>query len=256
MMKALCYLQGITMKPITQCVLLLDQASAWAQTYAGAYKQLRVQPLSFESLLQGDTPEQGLRHLATNMLYYDLAIVVVSPSNVAWVRSQLYYARPYLRTPVLALVKDLQPIAIQDVLDVGAVDFIMDYRFISEFSIRVKILQQRLHKRVSRTESAPEETLSLHAEAHEPSSLEAYTAALATRYAVHCQPFQQAKNTVIQRFEKAYIRAILVRNQGNITRAARSAQKHRRSFWELMRKHNIDAEIYRVSACPEQLSIR
>lgn len=245
------------MKPINECVLLLDQDSAWAQTFAGNYKQLRVHALSFESLLQGATAEQGLRHLATNLLYYDLAIVVVSPNNVAWVRSQLYYARRYLRTPVLALVKDLQPIAIQDVLDVGAVDFIMDYRFNTEFLIRVKILQQRLHKLLNRPEQAPpEESLPLHTETHEPSSLEAYTAALATRYAMHSQPFQQAKKTVVQRFEKAYIRAILVRNQGNITRAARSAQKHRRSFWELMRKHNIDAEIYRVSACPEQLSIR
>lgn len=243
------------MKPISQCVLLIDQASAWAQSYAGTYKQLQVHTLSFEPLLQGDTPEQGLRHWATNLLYYDLAIVVVCPRNLAWVRSQLHYARAYLRTPVLALVKDLQPVAIQDMLDAGAADFIMDHRFATEFAIRVKILQQRLQKSFSSLSTVPQrEPSSL--EAQEPTSLEAYTAALATRYAVHSQPFQQAKNTVIQRFEKAYIRAALVRNQGNITRAARCAQKHRRSFWELMRKHNIDAEIYRMPACPEQPSIR
>ncbi len=243
------------MKPISQCVLLIDQASLWAQAYAGTYKPFQVFSLSFEPLLQGDTPEQGLRHWATNLLYYDLAIIVVSPSNLAWVRSQLHYARAYLRTPILALVKDLKPVAIQDLLDAGAADFIMDHRFATEFPIRVKILQQRLQKSVNRSQTV-QEISSPVLEAHETSSLEAYTTALATRYAVHSQPFQQAKNTVIQRFEKAYIRAALVRNQGNITRAARCSQKHRRSFWELMRKHNIDAEIYRMPACPEQLSIR
>lgn len=243
------------MKPISQCVLLIDRASLWAQSYTGTYKHLQVYSQSFESLLQGDTPAQGLRHWATNLLYYDLALVVVSPSNLAWVRSQLHYARAYLRTPILAIIKDLQPAAIQDLLDVGAIDFILDSRFATEFPIRVKILQQRLHKLQSSSHVTSDETAA-STEIQEPSSLEAYTAALATRYAAHSQPFQQAKNTVIQRFEKAYIRAALVRNQGNITRAARCAQKHRRSFWELMRKHNIDAEIYRMPACPEQSSIR
>lgn len=235
------------MKPISQCVLLIDRASLWAQCYAGVYKDFRVYTQSFESLLQGSTHEQGLRHWATNLLYYELAVVVVCSSNLAWVRSQLHYARPYLRTPVLAIVKDIQPAAIQDLLDVGVTDFISDSLVATELPIRVKILQQRLQKSQSSTYTQPDTPVL--SEAQEPSSLEAYTTALATRYATQSQPFQQAKHTVIQRFEKAYIRAALVRSHGNITQAARCAQKHRRSFWELMRKHNIDAEIYRMPAC-------
>lgn len=252
------------MKTITRTVLLIDQHSQWALIYAGAYKNIRVQTQPFESLLIGDSIEQGLRHWAVNLLQYDLALVAVNPSNLAWVRSQLHYARSYLRTPIVAVVQNLQPIAIQDILDAGAADFVMDHNLITELPIRVKLLQQRLPKSfgydlqplvpvVADNTKAKTEALLLKEDAN---SLDVYTAAVASSYAVHGQSFQQAKNSVVQRFEKAYIRTALVRNQGNITRAARTAQKHRRSFWELMRKHNIDADIYRVSACPDQLSIR
>ena len=37
-------------------------------------------------------------------------------------------------------------------------------------------------------------------------------------------------------------------HQGNISRAARAADKNRRAFWELIRKHGIDAQSFR----PEQ----
>lgn len=251
------------MQSITRTVLLIDQSSQWALGFAGAYKNIRVQTRAFEPLLTGDSVEQGLRQWAVSLLNYDLALVAVSPTNLSWIRSQLHYARSYLNTPILAVVKNLQPIAIQDVLDAGAADFIIDHNFITELPIRVKLLQQRFKKSL-RYESQPLVTQLEAAESIEnqlllkedASSLDAYTAAVASRYASKGHPFQQAKNSVVQRFETAYIRAALVRNQGNITRAARTAQKHRRSFWELMRKHNIDADIYRVSACPHQLSIR
>ncbi len=244
------------MQSITRTVLLIDQQSQWALAYAGAYRNVRVQTRPFELLLTGDSLEQGLRQWALSLLNYDLALIAVSPENLSWIRSQLHYARSYLNTPVLAIVKNLQPIAIQDVLDAGAVDFIIDHNLITELPIRVKLLQQRL-KKEQRYRSEPLATELKVAERLESgASLDAYTAAVASSYVSHSQPFQQAKNSVVQRFETAYIRAALVRNQGNITRAARTAQKHRRSFWELMRKHNIDAEIYRVSACPDQPSVR
>lgn len=246
------------MNTVKNVVLLIDQQSQWAQVYAGTYKNVNVHTLPFESLLIGDSADQGLRHWALSLLHYDLALVVVSPTNLSWVRSQLHHARRYLRTPILAIVQNLKPIAIQDVIDAGADDFITDQNLKTELPIRVKLLLQRLQKKLNHGSSSIISTAEQNALTDEylvsesSAPLDAYTAAVATRYATHSQPFQQAKNTVVQRFEKAYIRAILVRNQGNITRAARAANKHRRSFWELMRKHNIDADVYRVSACPDQ----
>ena len=51
--------------------------------------------------------------------------------------------------------------------------------------------------------------------------------------------FRNAKAHVVRRFEREYIEDLLARCNGNITTAAREAGKHRRAFFELMRKHGI-----------------
>jgi len=68
----------------------------------------------------------------------------------------------------------------------------------------------------------------------------------ATRCALQDEPFKQAKGRVVEGFEKAYLSAALDRYSGNIAQAARAAQKHRRAFWELVRKHHIDLTQYRA----------
>ena len=64
----------------------------------------------------------------------------------------------------------------------------------------------------------------------------------------HPESFQAAKAKVITQFERAYIHGLLGTYQGNITKAAEAAQKNRRAFWQLMRKHQIDAQSFRFSA--------
>ena len=59
------------------------------------------------------------------------------------------------------------------------------------------------------------------------------------------QTFQQAKAQMIDEFEKAYIQRLLAAHDGNITRAAASAQKNRRAFWQLIRKHHINARNFK-----------
>jgi transcriptional regulator with PAS, ATPase and Fis domain len=51
--------------------------------------------------------------------------------------------------------------------------------------------------------------------------------------------FQQAKAKAVAQFEQTYIRGLLTAYHGNITHAARAAQKNRRAFWHLIRKHRI-----------------
>jgi DNA-binding NtrC family response regulator len=58
--------------------------------------------------------------------------------------------------------------------------------------------------------------------------------------------FRESKARLIERFEKEYIEQALEHAQGNIAMAARASNKHRRAFWALMRKYDIDAEQYRV----------
>jgi DNA-binding NtrC family response regulator len=51
--------------------------------------------------------------------------------------------------------------------------------------------------------------------------------------------FQQAKSTIVAEFERQYLERALDAAGGNIARAARTAGKPRRAFFELMRKHGI-----------------
>jgi transcriptional regulator with PAS, ATPase and Fis domain len=55
------------------------------------------------------------------------------------------------------------------------------------------------------------------------------------------ESFRQMKARAVAQFEKACIQALLLAHEGNITRAAKAAQKNRRAFFELIRKHRIDA---------------
>lgn len=59
------------------------------------------------------------------------------------------------------------------------------------------------------------------------------------------EPFKEAKARAVERFERLYIERMLLLNTGNIARAAKAASKNRRAFWELLRKHHIDASRYR-----------
>lgn len=52
--------------------------------------------------------------------------------------------------------------------------------------------------------------------------------------------FKDLKSDVIERFETSYIKSLLIKHDGNVTKAATAAQKNRRAFWQLMKKYNID----------------
>lgn len=60
------------------------------------------------------------------------------------------------------------------------------------------------------------------------------------------EPFRRAKARAIERFERNYIEQLLSDHQGNISRAARAASKNRRAFWQLIRKHRIEADRFRT----------
>ena len=59
--------------------------------------------------------------------------------------------------------------------------------------------------------------------------------------------FQQAKAKIIEQFEREYIQRLLVSCNGNISRAAQAARKNRRAFWELIRKHHINVQKFKLS---------
>jgi len=58
-------------------------------------------------------------------------------------------------------------------------------------------------------------------------------------YANGSSSFRRMKSTIVAEFERKYLEDALAAADGNIARAARSAGKPRRAFFELMRKHGI-----------------
>jgi DNA-binding NtrC family response regulator len=59
------------------------------------------------------------------------------------------------------------------------------------------------------------------------------------------EPFHTLKARVVGSFERQYIQTLLASHHGNVAAAARAAGKHRRAFFELMRKHQISADAFR-----------
>jgi DNA-binding NtrC family response regulator len=62
------------------------------------------------------------------------------------------------------------------------------------------------------------------------------------------ESFQEAKNRMVEQFEKTYIKGLLLSNHCNISRSAKAAQKNRRAFWELIRKHHISVPMLKSKA--------
>lgn len=59
--------------------------------------------------------------------------------------------------------------------------------------------------------------------------------------------FSEMKANVIAQFEMNYVESLLLVYKGNITRAAQAAQKERRTFWGLIRKHKINVQKFKVN---------
>lgn len=57
--------------------------------------------------------------------------------------------------------------------------------------------------------------------------------------------FKETKARMVNEFERDYLLMLLMAHDGNITRAANEAQKDRRAFVQLIRKHNIHAEEFK-----------
>jgi DNA-binding NtrC family response regulator len=60
------------------------------------------------------------------------------------------------------------------------------------------------------------------------------------------ESFRAAKQRVVASFERGFVERLLVAHGGNVTQAAFAARKNRRAFFQLMRKHRIEAACYRA----------
>ncbi len=64
---------------------------------------------------------------------------------------------------------------------------------------------------------------------------------------VYQLPYRQAKEEVIGPFTSAYLRHCLTNSKGNVSAAAKASGMERQAFQRLMRRHQIDADIFRTA---------
>ncbi|HEY9281159.1 MAG TPA: hypothetical protein VIP51_13885 [Eoetvoesiella sp.] len=246
--------------------------SHWLGSHAGG--RLHIQSLAPGSDI---TQPDSCHDLAASVMLlrrFDVCLLPVSEANLGWVRTTLSAAQGVLKTPVLALVHQLKAAALNDLYGLGLADFVRDPLCPEELRVRVerildtgryslRDINPAFQAVASLKETLPQYPVSgtltdvsesaLYANILQRSGLEleAFAVASASRCATSKESFRVAKSRVIERFERAYITAALGRHSGNIAMAARAAQKHRRAFWALMRKHQIDAAPYRSESPPK-----
>lgn len=224
--------------------------------------------------LEVDVAQPGSSHILAGadmtLRRFDACLITVSERNLAWVRTSLLAARGRVRTPVIALAHRLRAAALNDLYTLGLADFVRGPVCVEELRARVERQLDSPRQLFRATAGADglgesprgygdiapapttEESLCSNILNRSGMELEAFAAATASRCATSRESFKAAKSQVIERFERAYIAAALGRHSGNIAMAARAAQKHRRAFWALMRKHQIDAAPYRAESSPDR----
>jgi len=223
--------------PANCCNTWLD---AWVARSTAAESHLRLYRHELACDAHGQVSVESLRNAGLPLCSYDAALLPVDYGNLSWVRTALAVNRQsqpqHLPVLLLALVHDLQAAAIQDLLDLGVTDFVRDDADLGDVRVRATRLV------TMRSSSYRNRAAAASATPTTPPDVSAspWSASVTTH-----ETFGAAKRRVIANFERHYLIRILMRHAGNISMAARAAQKHRRAFWELLRKHQINAETYR-----------
>ncbi|WP_046806628.1 MULTISPECIES: helix-turn-helix domain-containing protein [Achromobacter] len=214
------------------------------------------------------TPDvQVLARMAVSLRRYDSCVLPVAPSSVAWARTALSMAGANLTTPLLLLMDDMKAPAIEDLLGLGATDFMAQPACLESMRVRLGRLRRPVAGRPppwSQRGAAEVQEPAAYYQARgdgagvpphaprprvAPDVLEQGLANLRDprRLPAH-EAFRLAKSRVVAGFERDYIHHALSRHGGNVAQAARASAKHRRAFWALMRKHGIDAAPFRQAA--------
>ena len=178
----------------------------------------------------------SLRDAALALRRFGVCLMPVTPLTLGWTRLALANALGSLHTPVLGLARDLQAAGLQDLLGLGMRDFLRDPATDDDLKVR---LRQCTWTRGTAQRTPVADLTTSTANVEEAESVPQRSRLTAD------EPFRAAKARIVTEFERRYLKTMLRHHQGNISKAARAADKNRRAFWQLMRKHEIAAEPFR-----------
>jgi hypothetical protein len=263
------------------CAVLITPAHTswareWVDRHGGQLGRLRLYVQDISSVL---LPHRGGPGPASAnpvvMRRFDGCLLPVSRASLSWTRTLLVGLNAKPCVPLIALLFDITAPATLDLLSLGITDFVRDP--VCPDELRARLLHSKRQTRASALAKGAAGSAGLWAGANALSpakdaterrrrpadrtidlldrpgmlglTVRAPGAADDAEYLdVRSidEPFRQAKARVVAGFERAYLRGALYRHSGNVARAARAACKHRRAFWALMRKHQIDAAHFRL----------
>ncbi|NEN75698.1 hypothetical protein F9B74_05075 [Pelistega sp. NLN82] len=202
-----------------------------------------------------------INDLAVFFERYDCLIIPVVQESLVWTRIMLSQLQQVPQIPFVVLAHHIQPVAFLDLVGLGVSDFLLDNDNIALAHVRLRnqvyrYNQQRIYSpyniasssvqdfsKMQITQGKSIKALSRYAMTKKRKSI---LAMLTVEQSVQYQDsFREAKMKVVEDFEKRYIAYSLAQSKGNICAAAQFANKNRRAFWELMRKHNIKAEDFK-----------
>lgn len=191
--------------------------------------------------------EKEFRPLGAQKSYHvDVRVIAASNSNLedavkqGRFRSDLYFRLNVigLQLPPLRQRKDDIPLLAQHFVGKYAADFDARARHLSAAAVQ-KLMLYDWPGNVRELENVVARSVALSCQPLlGPDDIE-----LAVQSAPDSdESFQSLKARMIAQFECGYIQALLRTHDGNITKAARAAGKHRRAFWEIMRKYRITVQ--------------
>ncbi|UOD50238.1 helix-turn-helix domain-containing protein [Orrella daihaiensis] len=191
---------------------------------------------------------QVLANAVVDLRRYDALLITVSLDTLVWTRRCLAALPKTPVVPIIGMLEGLQSGAMIDLLELGMADFVQPAVCPHEFRARLIAVVCR----APRYFPLREPTVGIAPTLIDPRNPACTDPRIrpeppAERLAVShlawpTVPFQENKQRIIALFEKQYLMLTLRRANGNITQAARLAQKDRRSYWELMRRHNITSD--------------
>lgn len=195
----------------------------------------------------------ALMRAAPALQRFDVCLLPVMPSTLAWTRVALACGRQALPVPLLVLARCLTAPALRDLLSLGASDFLHEAAGAEELKARIT---QWAGKRPSLAEPRPGAVgRSGYANLDgAPGRVPPPAFALTLRQLSAPEPlndsFRASRAQVLADFERDYVTSMLVRHRGNVTHAARAGNQDRRAFWQLMRKYSILSADYRTESAP------
>jgi hypothetical protein len=221
-------------------VLILPAQESWMRNFLDAHLG-QLGGISLHAVDLGDARYGGLgrasasslRDAALALRRFDVCMLPVTPLTLGWTRLALANALGCLQTPILGLARDLQAPGLQDLLGLGMRDFLRDPATADDLKVRIRQCTWSRGAGVADASAAARDAATPEGELPPRVRL------------VADESFRAAKARIVTDFERQYLKRMLRHHQGNISKAARAAEKNRRAFWQLMRKHEIAAEPYR-----------